>query len=334
MVRNNINNDVRKKIVDAYNNGKSAIIIADILGLKRTTVSTIISNYIKTGTFERKFKTKNTARKLLSEQIEKIQEWIDMDATISLRDIAAKCQSEFSVFVSKSTIHKRINEFSYSLKRLSLIPERRNNLDNIEERYAYAMKYYDLQGQYPESKFIFIDEVGFNVSLRLSRGRSRIGTPAIATVSALRTRNISVCCAMSNRGIVLFSSSAGAYNSEKYRNFLIFLMEKLNVSNNEKYVFIMGNVKFHKTIEVKEIFEQYECELLYLPPYSPFLNPIENMFSKWKEYIKRRGPSNETDLMNLIETGSHLITQSDCEGYLRNMFRYISRCVRRETITD
>jgi transposase len=73
---------------------------------------------------------------------------------------------------------------------------------------------------------------------------------------------------------------------------------------------------------------------MFLPPYSPFLNPIENMFSKWKESVRRSRPTNETELMQLIESGATMITESDCESYFRHMLGFLGRCINGEEVID
>jgi transposase len=65
-------------------------------------------------------------------------------------------------------------------------------------------------------------------------------------------------------------------------------------------VLIMDNVAFHKAREVRLVVELSSFKLLYLPPYSPFLNPKENLLSKWKEIVKRAAPKNEFELMDEI----------------------------------
>ena len=89
---------------------------------------------------------------------------------------------EFQISVSEATIGKSIKSFNYSLKRLELQPERRNDENNISERRNYALKFLDFQAEFSEQNIIFIDETGFNVSMRSSRGRSRIGSPAVQVV--------------------------------------------------------------------------------------------------------------------------------------------------------
>ncbi|KAF7697659.1 Insertion element IS630 uncharacterized 39 kDa protein [Cucumispora dikerogammari] len=102
----------------------------------------------------------------------------------------------------------------------------------------------------------------------------------------------------------------------------------------EDSVLIMDNASIHKTNEVKSLLELSGFDFLYLPPYSPFLNPIENMFSKWKEHVKRGNPINEVDLFNLISQGATLISSTDTDGYYMNMIRYIVRSLNREVIVD
>jgi hypothetical protein len=57
-------------------------------------------------------------------------------------------------------------------------------------------------------------------------------------------------------------------------------------------------------------------ESLFLPPSSPFFNPIENMFSKWKNYVKREQPANEVQLRAAMDNVANLITPQDCAGYV------------------
>ena len=96
----------------------------------------------------------------------------------------------------------------------------------------------------------------------------------------------------------------------------------------------MDNVRFHKTVEIRNILAERNVSFDFLPPYSPFLNPIENMFSKWKNFVARISPKNESELVDGIKNGSSLISNEDCDGYYRNMMRYIRRSINNEVIED
>ena len=58
-------------------------------------------------------------------------------------------------------------------------------------------------------------------------------------------------------------------------------------------------------------------ELMFLPPYSPFLNTIENAFSKWKNYMKRANSQNEDELKEAIHNGFLCVSEKDCNAYYR-----------------
>jgi transposase len=85
---------------------------------------------------------------------------------------------------------------------------------------------------------------------------------------------------------------------------------------------------------LKEICRERNINIKYLPPYSPFLNPIENLFSKWKSLVRSFGVSTEEELMQRIESAAFEISGDDCDGYFRNMLRYLLRCMNGEEIYD
>ncbi|KII62780.1 hypothetical protein RF11_08956 [Thelohanellus kitauei] len=96
------------------------------------------------------------------------------------------------------------------------------------------------------------------------------------------------------------------------------------------------DIRFHKTNRVKTMLQENCRVVIYLPPYSPFLNPIENLFSKRKKIVQRASPRSETDLFNLIESSSIEITPSGNDGYNQNMLKHNRRwcCLRDKKIMN
>jgi transposase len=94
----------------------------------------------------------------------------------------------------------------------------------------------------------------------------------------------------------------------------------------------MDNARFHHCIEITTLLRDSGFILLYLPPYSPFLNPIENSFSKWKSHVISLNPTNENQLVEYITNTAGLFSVSDFQGFWRNMCRFISRSLLREEI--
>jgi transposase len=324
----------RTRIIEAYENQRSVADIAEILGLKRSTVHGIIEVYHKQGRTTKLARGGHRLPKLSVEHTQRIRGWIDEDCSITLRRLTDKCRDILGVAVSERTIARCIEGFSYTIKRIHLIPERRNDELAITTRATYSNAFLQLLTTMSPNHIIFVDEVGFSVSMRSRRGRSLRGTSPVHIIPALRTRNISVCCAINSGGIVHYLPRTRAYNGESFTGFLTELVEKLQERGLQSTVIILDNVPFHRNISAKGVIETAGHSLMFLPPYSPFLNPIENMFAKWKEGVRSKRTQNEEELMHHIKEGSALITNTDCEGFFRNMLGYVRRGLLREAILD
>lgn len=333
-IKKETSNEDRKRIIDAYLENKSAKEIALILKLNISTVTNIINLYINTNRIIKNKRGKPPNKKLTEGQENIIKNWVDEDCSISLVRLKQKCLEVFSINISINTIGRVLSNFHYTVKRCYTQPLRRNDETAIQLRLDYAMNFMQILVTHNHEKIFFFDEVGFSVSMRARRGRSVSGSRAVQIVPALRSRNISMLCSMNKNGMVHYSTSPYAYNIEKCLESLTFLINDLRNRNIDNCVIVCDNVSFHKNYQIKNLIEANGHILLFLPPYSPFLNPIENMFSKLKQYVRSRNPLTEENLLELINNGSQAITSEDCDGYFRNMLKYITMCINRQEIID
>jgi transposase len=81
---------------------------------------------------------------------------------------------------------------------------------------------------------------------------------------------------------------------------------------------VMDNLSSHKGERVRELIAGSGCELVYLPPYSPDFNPIEQAFSKLKSYLREAGARSQQKLMEVIGEALRTITISDVEGFFEH----------------
>ncbi|KAI4471377.1 homeobox-like domain superfamily [Holotrichia oblita] len=79
---------------------------------------------------------------------------------------------------------------------------------------------------------------------------------------------------------------------------------------------IMDNVRFHKNAEVLNLIQAHGHHAVFIPAYSPFLNPNEELFSQWKNYIKRSQSRNADELYQFIHRVSENITHEHCLDYI------------------
>jgi len=83
-------------------------------------------------------------------------------------------------------------------------------------------------------------------------------------------------------------------------------------------VVICDNLATHKNAEATAALRAHKCWFLYLPPYSPDLNPIEQAFSKLKAHLRRIGARTFSELFNAIGEICDLFTPDECWNYLVN----------------
>jgi hypothetical protein len=76
-------------------------------------------------------------------------------------------------------------------------------------------------------------------------------------------------------------------------------------------IVVMDNLSSHKRQRVRELIEQAEAELLYLPPYSPDLNPIELVFSKIKQLLRTLAERTQKALWGSMQSVLDSVTTSD-----------------------
>ncbi len=131
-------------------------------------------------------------------------------------------------------------------------------------------------------KFIYLDEAGFNLAKTRSRGRNFIGRRATIQVPGQCGANITMCAAISEDGVVGRRPHIGPYNTALLVTFLDEL-DQVCRAEGVTYVIVWDDVRFHHAHVVQAWFQAHaQFTTLYLPPYSPFLNPIEEFFSAWR----------------------------------------------------
>jgi transposase len=83
-------------------------------------------------------------------------------------------------------------------------------------------------------------------------------------------------------------------------------------------VVIMDNLPAHKPKRVRELIEERGCELIYLPAYSPDLNPIEEAFSKIKGMLRRAGARTKEALLEVLGEALSAVSAQDTRGYFEH----------------
>lgn len=334
MKNKNFTNDEREKIIAAYCSGMSMSTLAVAFNCNNTTIYRIVNNYKLSGELKSQKKGGNNKEKFTQEMEIEIKEQIRNDCSITLKKLQDILYEKYGVLCGVSTIHRKIENFSYSYKRVKLITVARNSEQQIQKRFDDSMEWSNTVAPHDGNNLIFLDEVGFNVSMRCKYGRSKRGSSPLQHTQSIRSRNISVCCAMTKNEILIFKRQSCAFNTETFSSFINELIELLEQRDLKNMVFIMDNVAFHKSPICTELIISAGHDIKFLPPYSPFLNPIENLFSQVKQNVRSSRPNNEADLFSSIQRSFDAVLSDQCEAYYRHMLSFIPKCLQRETIED
>ena len=146
-------------------------------------------------------------------------------------------------------------------------------------------------------------------------------------------RTQSLIAAMNIDGIIWHEIiSHSSVNSNIFSAFLQRLFIKLAEINLNSVWLIMDNASIHHTEEVRNLIEQTSRTLIFLPPYSPMMNPIEEVFSKIKFFARNMlaDPTNGVNLEGIINQSFATVTSSNCYKYFMNMFMKLPAAAAKE----
>jgi transposase len=164
-------------------------------------------------------------------------------------------------------------------------------------------------------RLVFVDEMGTNTSLSPLYAWAKKGERAYCSVPRNRGANTTLLASMSMEGMGPCLAVTGSTTATVFE---AYVERVLCPSLKSGQVVVMDNLSAHKGERVKELIEQRGCELLYLPPYSPDLNPIEEAFSKVKRLLRKAESRMREALVEAIGVVISAVTAKDARGFFEH----------------
>jgi transposase len=153
----------------------------------------------------------------------------------------------------------------------------------------------------------------FALALACLVSTRRAGTPR--GVPRNRGKNTTLVASMSVEGIGPSLAIIGPADAQAFETYLQrVLLPELRPGR----IVVMDNLSAHKTEKVRELVEEAGCELLYLPPYSPDLNPIEEAFSKIKGILRKAEARTREVLIEAMGHAISSVTEEDAWGFFEH----------------
>ena len=147
--------------------------------------------------------------------------------------------------------------------------------------------------------------------LRYTLGRARESEPSVAP-RGTGARTSTLLASITEEGLGPCLAVEGSTTREIFE---AYLEGVLAPTLRPSQILVMDNLSAHKGARVKEIVEGRGAELLYLPPYSPDFNPIEEAFSKVKGLLRRAEARTREALIDAIGRALSAVTSQDARGF-------------------
>ncbi len=161
-------------------------------------------------------------------------------------------------------------------------------------------------------RLVFVDEMGIHTSLAPVYAYAPVGERAFFKVPRNRGRNTTLLSNLHAGGMGPSMAVEGATSREVFETYVEhFLAPTLC----EGQVVVMDNLGAHRPKRVRQLIEARGCELVYLPSYSPDLNPIEEAFSKVKHLLKKIAPRTKEALVDAMGLALGAVSAQDTGGY-------------------
>jgi hypothetical protein len=208
-----------------------------------------------------------------------------------------------------------------------------------------------------ESNCIFIDEAGSHINMKRSFAWKPVGNRSVVKIPKTKSKTTTILDAISALGVVNVKvrlpkvvrskkkkrklegnkkdgkkQTVGTVTGH-YFNFIastLDIMDKYEIFKG--HYLVMNNAPIHKNKDIKHYIESHGYGCVYLPPYSPELNPIEQFWSVSKSRLKREALLKEETLTSRIGEACNNVLISDPKGFCGYSVRKLDDCLQRKPI--
>ena len=157
-----------------------------------------------------------------------------------------------------------------------------------------------------------IDESGVNLALTRLYGRAPKGERGIGAVPQNYGAHVTMLAALGSQGVEAVMTIEGATDAEVFR---AYVDQVLRPTLHPGDIVMMDTLRAHKAVGLREAIEQAGAQLLYLPPYSPDLSPLERCWAKLKTSLRKAKARTREALDAAIAEALLTVTATDAHGW-------------------
>jgi transposase len=169
--------------------------------------------------------------------------------------------------------------------------------------------WFEAQPDLDPDKLVFLDETGAATNMARRYGRAPRGERCRLLVPQGHSKTTTVTAALRTTGLCALDLADGATNGQRFRG---YVANRLVPVLRPGDTVILDNLQAHKVSGIRERVEAAGARLLYLPPYSPEFNPIEQIFAKLKALLRTAAARTVADLWDAIRNAFTRFTPDEC----------------------
>ena len=307
-----LSNDLRERILAAVDRREgSRRQIAARFSVDVSTITRLLQLRHQTGAFQPRPHAGGTEPTLDQAGLDRLQKLVEQtpDATLE--------QHKQSLGISGSImiVWRGLEKLGITRKKKTLHATEQDRPEVQEERSSFREEVEPIEPK----RLVFVDETGVTTAMTPAYGRAPKGERVEASAPA-SWESVTVIAAIGLDGIRAPLAFPGGTNAAIFQT---YVEQALVPALRPGDVVIFDNLAAHLRAEVTEAIERAGASVLPLPPYSPDFNPIEEMFSKFKECLRRLGARAKDHLYDAIGEALREVTLQDIQGW----FRQAGSCV-------
>ena len=296
--------------------GMTSSEIADLLFMSERSVQRYLTLFHSTGSVAPKDGSGGPGKVLAEFEEFTVLQSLLYNPSAFLHEIQSQLHDTTGKWIHASTICRTIHRQNFTRKKIQVIA--------LQQSQEARLKFMAEASGYHPDMFIWVDETGSDRrnSIR-SYGYSLRGLRQVCHRLRVGGRRVSAIPVMTTRGIEDVFVTTDHVNGEVFEhfvcNFILPIILPFN-GNNPRSVLVMDNASIHHLERIEDIITGVGAKILFLPPYSPDLMPLEEVFAKVKSILKANDEVYTTTTMSnlLVKMAFCGITNSDCLGYIQH----------------
>ena len=291
--------------------------IARNLCLSLGTVHNHFKRFEATGNVEPlSLSTRDSIRSLNDQQELIIVGLLLENPALYLSEVCQMITQATGIHISPPTACRIIHRHGLTRKKIRQVALQRS----VEQRgkFMAEIQFLDV------NQLVWLDETGSDNRDRIRKfGYSLKGEPPIYNRILHRGERISAICAMSTDDLLTYTLTKGTVNGEKFLEFIqgTLIAEMLPYDGeNPRSVLVLDNCSIHHVRPVTDTLRDMGILTLFLPSYSPDMNPVEELFSYFKYYLKDHDLILQAmrDPLPILRAGFDSVTAEQCNAWIRH----------------